>query len=181
MGVLQDIITTANEITIANKTNNFIKRKSIKKQKELLRKDISKLTQNGKSIPIQIISEYCKILSEEYKPFGQYLHCKRAISNNSSMVIIFEFSLTTDDTVIASINSTNINESECFINYSYLKNKKPVISFTDSNITLLTIDDNNQISLSLEDQVHMIKNSTVKCIIDDIEKYIDNILSKEEI
>lgn len=171
MGVLHDIIDTAKNISAESKTNKFNKRK-ITKQKEALKKDIDKLTKNDTSIPVKVISEYCEILYNEFKPFGQYLHCRRAISNSSSIVIIFEYNLTDNDTVVVSIHSTNEDESECLINYSYLKNHCPMLSFTDTDITILSVDNSESDALSLVNQAIIMRNSSTRCIMNDIKEYV---------
>lgn len=185
MGVLSDIINTSNDIIKkynSSKKPKFIKHKLADKERKLLMQEIDKLTKDNTTIPVKIISEYSSLMSEQFPPFGQHNHCRRSIYNASSAVIIFEFNLVDEnDSVVVSIQTTNEEQSAAVVNYSYIKNHNPFMSFTDTDITILHSETVDVHRLDLLGQATAIRNCSAKCIIEDISEYLRQIIYKEEL
>ena len=189
--LLSDIIRTSRDIVdeykLSKSFKSLKKRKAIRRREELL-KDIDKLTKDKTCIPIEIIVEYGNLLADNFKPFGQYAHCRRVVKSGESVIMVFEFNLTEDDVAVVSIHPMNIDGSVALINYAYLKNKIPLFSFTDTNITILK-SDNDAIILSnaesqddyISERSTMVRNFTSKCIIEDITNYLKSMIYEEEI
>ncbi len=189
--LLSDIINTSKDIVAEYKNGKSFKslrkRKAHNRREGLLR-DIDKLTKDKTCIPVEVVLEYGMILADNFKPFGQYSHCRRAVKSGNTVTIIFEFNLTEEDIAIVSIHPANIDGNVAIVNYSYLKNKVPSFSFTDNNITILKTD--NEVSLQshaksaegfISERGAVVRNFTSKCIIDDITEYLKSIIYEEEI
>ena len=183
--ILSDIIRTSNDIVVECKYGKgirFIRRRKAKQRRQLLLDDLDKLLKDNTTLPVKILSEYASILSTKYPPFGQYSHCRSAACNDSFTSIVFECDITDNDNVVVSIQTTNLEKTQCLINYSYLMNHNPRMSFTDSGITILNYDSGSSYNLhSLSELGSTIRNASAKCIIDDIYNYMKSEIYKEEL
>lgn len=174
-----DALNTINDMKKNSMAPRFIKNTYYNEKKECLKNKINELTNGNTSIPVKVINDYGLILAENYKPFGQYKHCRRSIKASSdTSVIIFEFKMNDNENIVVSLNPLNHDGTKFNINYSCISNGKPSLSFTDNDIDILIdsekcIDKYN--SISMPEKVELIKDSTAKCIIEDITEYLDDI------
>lgn len=188
---LNDIISINTAIINEYKTANFFKHPFKKiwlnKERSKIIKLVDTITNNKSSVPISVIIEYASILADNFKPFGQYGYCKRAMRCGKSALIIFEVNFDDDKTIIISVNPSDINGLKADINYSYLANHKAVMSFTDNDVEFINIDDWSLLDYFNFDEFNKnkdqygdaIRNNACKYIIDDITEYMKSVIYKE--
>ena len=178
--IIQEFINTSNDIIAVYKRSRvpkYFKDRKLNTNRKLLEEDIHKLFDNNSSIPVKVITDYARVLTEQFRPFGSYNHCRRSIkAGPSAAVCIFEFETETDKKVVVSFDPANEDGSSCTINYSYIINGKPVLSFTDSDVKIIY----NYKTFNIETQViDIIKSTTAECIIEDITNFLQSIIYKE--
>lgn len=178
--IIQQFIDTSNNIVEYynnSKVFKHFKDQKLNSRRHALMEDVNKLLNYQESIPVKIITDYALVLIENYKPFGNHLNCRRCIKvPTSSAVCIFEFILDDGRNLVVSFDPANEDGSVCNINYSYIINGKPSLSFTDANISMIhnyeNVSDDNHIA-------DYLRNSTTKCIVKDINEYLRSVIYKE--
>lgn len=188
---LSDIISVNNDIINEYKTSKFFKHpfKNIwlSKERNRLMKLVNFITSDNTSIPISIINEYAMLLSDNYKPYGQLKHCRRAMRCGKNLaLIIFEINFNEQSSVVVSINPSSIDGTKASINYSYIVNHKPSLSFSDNDVNALNIYDKSLLEYfdfaefaNNEKLGDAIRNNTCKYIIEDIVDYMKSIIYRE--
>ena len=159
--IIKDFIDINNDIVTQykeSKSIGFIKKIRFRKNTNELMKKVDRLFQDN-TVAVKIISNYAMVLSEEFKPYGTYLHCRRTLSNKKSSISTFEFKIN-DSSLVVSIYPSNEDGSECAVNYSYIHNSKALLSFTDYNVKLLKFD-----SVYSEDDIDIFDMGELACIL----------------
>ena len=189
---LNEIISVNNSINNEYKTSNFFKHPFKKiwlnRERNKTIKLLDEITKDRSCLSMVIINEYAQLLADNVKPFGQYKHCRRAMRCGKDLaLIIFEIELNKNNTLIISINPSNIDGSKATVNYSYLVNHKASVSFTDDDVEFININDwslleyfeFDEFSRNKDLQGDAIRNNACKYIIDDIIDYMKSIIYKE--
>lgn len=157
----------------------LIKNTYYKEKAESLKNKINELTNGNTSIPIKAINDYGLILAQNFKPFGQHEHCRRAIKAGPDIsVIIFEFKINNNENIVVSFNPSDKDGLKSNVNYSCISYGKPSLSFSDSDVEILIdsekcVDAREENFQSVSEKVILIKDLTTRCIIEDITKYLD--------
>ena len=178
--IIGEFISAANNIVeVYNRSRvpKYFRDKKLNDSRDKLNNQLNNLFSNGTSVPVKIITDYARILSDEYKPFGSYLDCRRSIKvGPSAAVCIFEFEMEDSKKAVVSFDPANENGSICTINYSYISNGKPLLSFTDSNINFIYDYESYNVESEIPDKI---KSATARCIINNITEYLKSIIYKE--
>lgn len=178
--IIEDFISASNDIIEVYKRSRvpkYFKDKKLNENRDKLNNELQKLFNNGTSVPVKIITDYARIISDEYKPFGSYLNCRRSIKvGPASAVCIFEFEMEDNKKAVVSFDPANEDGSICTINYSYISNGKPLLSFTDSDISFIYNYESYNIETEIPDKL---KSGTTRCIINNITEYLKSIIYKE--
>lgn len=177
--IIQQFINASNNIVKYynnSRVPKYFKDQKLNRKRSDLLKELDKLFKYQSS-PVKIITDYALVLTDNYKPFGSHLNCRRSIKvTSSSAVCIFEFKLDNDNNLVVSFDPANDDGSLCNINYAYISNGKPKLSFTDTGIYMIRYFD---ITLSDDNIADYLRSETAKYIIKDITDYLKPIICKE--
>lgn len=180
----EDIVNDIMEDYNSSKLPKYFKKAKLNNRIEILYSKLNDLTKGHSCIDTSIICDYANILAKSENPFGQYLHCKRAISTDNTAISIFEVNINENDIAMIYINPDNEDGSLCTINYSYISNGRAILSFTENKISILYDSDiyvDGKMSNDISEQGRIIKDYAARCIISDIDSYIKECIIKKGI